>query len=589
MSRFLTVRNRLAGAFFLMILVLVSLTGLYLLEWTERYYVGSISDDLKRESHAIGGLVQGNQTPDSSLIGCVGRDLGHRITIIRADGKVLADSERDYRKMPNHSNRPEFRQAMATDYGTSMRYSATLKTRMLYVATGYGPRNKLSAVVRVSEPLSGVDHVLATIRRTFIVAGLVALLIAAVLSVRLASDITRPIEDISSAARRVEHGDLSARVSGQLQAAAEIKALASTFNSMAEQLQSNIQEVHQQSAQLQAVFDHSDNGLVLIGSDDAVRMINPAACRLLGIDCTTALSKTLIEGTLNHDLAGLVERVRRTGETAALDVDLAAREPRSVHAYVAPVVRPDAQLDILLVLHDVTTLRKLDTVRRDFVANVSHELRTPLASIKAMAETIVLRHASSPAAVPDFAASIVQETDRMTLLADDLLELTRLESKALELNIEPIDLGDLVGDVFSRLRGVAEKRSVSLKCEISPEDIIYSDVRSLGQIVSNLVDNAIKYTPEGGFVSVRLERSTGHIAIRVSDNGIGIPSSDLPRIFERFYRVDKGRSRESGGTGLGLAIVKHLGEQMGGKISVKSELGVGSTFSVILPDNAGRQ
>ncbi len=589
MSRFLTVRWRLAAAFFLVILVLVSLTGLYLLDWTERYYIGSISSDLRRESHAIAGLVANTQTPHSPPIGRIGHDLGHRITIIRSDGTVLADSERDAREMPNHANRPEFRQAMATGYGTSTRYSATLKTRMLYVATAHGPGRAPTAVVRVSEPLSGLDHVLATIQRTFFLAGLIALAAAALLSIRLASGITRPIEEISLAARRVQQGDLNARVPFQPQTAAELDALALTFNSMAEQLQSNIHEINQQSAQLQAVFDHSDNGLVLIGSDDVVRMINPAACRLLGLESSTALAKTLIEGTLNHDLAGLVDRVRRTGEAAALDVDLAAKEPRSVHAYVAPVLRSDDEMDILLVLHDVTALRKIDTIRRDFVANVSHELRTPLASIKAMAETIVLRHASSPAAVPDFASSIVQETDRMTLLAEDLLELTRLETKALEINVQPVDVTSLVGDVLSRLSGVAEKRAVRLLSDLGPGEVVHVDSRPLAQILSNLVDNAIKYTPEGGVVQLHLERSSGHVAIRVVDNGIGIPADDLPRIFERFYRVDKGRSRDSGGTGLGLAIVKHLCEQMGGRISVQSEVGVGSTFSVILPSaNTGR-
>lgn len=583
MNRFLTVRWRLATAFFLVILVLLSVTGAYLLDWTERYYVRATADDLRRESRAVAGFLGTDSGSVPDLVGRIGRDLGHRITVIRCDGVVLGDSERDYRHMPNHSDRPEFRQALATGYGTSTRYSATLRTRMLYVAIPYGPKTKSAGVVRVSEPLSGLDHIMARIQATFLLAGLVALLAAAVLSLKLASSITRPIEGIASAARKLELGKLDARVPPQPKSAGELASLAYAFNSMAEKLQANLDEINQQSAQMQAVFDHSDNGLVLVGSDGKVRMINPAACRMLGVECPGVVWKTLIEGTLSHDLAGLVERVHRTQEPAALDLDLPAKEKRSVHAYVAPVPRPEAGMDVLVVLHDVTALRKLDTIRRDFVANVSHELRTPLASIKAMAETIVLRHSNNPAAAPDFAASIVQEADRMTLLAEDLLDLTRIESEGAQVAVEPVALRGLVDGIFDRLSASAGSKEITLTCDITDDEIVDTNRAALDQILANLVDNAIKYTPESGNVRLSMERLPSHFAIRVSDNGIGIPAEDLPRIFERFYRVDKDRSRQSGGTGLGLAIVKHLCEQMGGSITVKSDNGTGSTFSVVLP------
>ncbi|MCE5200479.1 MAG: ATP-binding protein [Armatimonadota bacterium] len=583
MNRFLTVRWRLAAAFFLVILVLLSLTGLYLLDWTEGYYVRLISNDLRRESQAMAGLVQAAPQDMSDVVTNMGHDLGHRITIIRSNGRVLADSESNFRRMPNHSNRPEFRQALAIGYGTSTRYSATLKTKMLYVATSYGPRRDPSGVVRIAEPLSGLDELMTAIQRTFILAGLAAILAAAALSLKLASGITDPIESIASTARKLAQGDLNARVSAQPKTSGELGELASTFNVMAEQLQSNVDEMNRQSARMQAVFDHTDNGLILVDPEDRIRMINPAACRILGIGCPETIQKTLIEGTLSHDLAGLVERVRRTHEPAALDVDLLTTNERAVHAYVAPVPRPDSVIDVLVVLHDVTSMRKLDTIRRDFVANVSHELRTPLASIKAMAETIMLRHATNPDAVPGFAESIVQEADRMTLLAEDLLDLARIESQRRDAVVESLRLRGVVDGVFDRLTRAAEKKSISLENEVKAEEVIDVESDPLVQILMNLVDNAIKYTPEAGTVKIWADHTPEHIAIRVSDSGIGIPTEDLSRIFERFYRVDKARSRESGGTGLGLAIVKHICEQMGGSISVKSEIGTGSTFSILLP------
>lgn len=587
MALFTSVRWRLAAAFFILILVLVSLTGACLLDWTEGYYTKFISNNLRRESQAIAELarIAPNDVPD--VVVRMGHNLGHRVTVIRADGKVLADSESDFSKMVNHSGRPEFRQAMATGYGKSTRYSATLKTRMLYVATPYGSKRNPGGVVRIAEPLSGLDEIMTMLQRTFLFAGLTAILAAAILSLKLASSITRPIESIASAARKLEQGDFHARVSSLPKTAGEMGMLASTFNSMADQLQNNIDSMNRQSAQMQAVFNHTDNGLVLVSSEGKIRMINPMACRMLDIECSGTIQKTLIECTLNHDLAGLVERVYRNQEPAALDIELSAKNEMIVSAHVIPVLKLDGLIDVLVVLHDITSIRKLDAVRRDFVANVSHELRTPLASIKAMAETIMLRHKSDPAAVPGFAESIVHEADRMTLLAEDLLDLTRIESQRLNINMELLDLGKIVDEVINRLSGAAEKKSINLVSEVSAGEMIESHLDSLTQILFNLVDNAIKYTPEHGTIEVSMERAPGYTTIRVSDNGIGIPVKDQPRIFERFYRVDKDRSRQSGGTGLGLAIVKHLCEQLDGSISVKSEIGTGSTFTVLLPSGQG--
>lgn len=583
---FASVRWRLAGAFFVMILAMLLLTGLYILNWTESYYTKALSNDLWRESRAVAGLMRTAPQDVPGVVSQVGRGLGHRITLIRSDGKVLADSKRDYRRMPNHLDRPEVQQALTTGKGEATRSGPVHRIRMLYVTSSYGAAHKPDGVVRVSEPLSDLDAIIDAIERAFLIAGIVAVLTAALLSIKLASGITNPLESIASAARQLERGDLGARVPTQPKIARELSALASAFNRMTERLENNIDEMSRQSARMQAIFDHTDNGLLLLDSENRVKMINPAACWILDTNdnCPSAVEKMFFEGTLNRDLAGLVERVCRTQEPAALDIESISDNARAVHAYVTPIPRSDDGMDVLIVLHDVTSLWELDTISRDFVANVSHELRTPLASIKAMAETIMIRHAANPAAVPGFAESIVQEADRMTLLAEDLLDLTKIESQRRDITIKPLHLRDIVDEVFERLIGAAaEKITVSLRNEVKAHEIIQADNGSIVQVLLNLVDNAIKYTPDGGDVRVWADHTSGRVAIRVSDTGLGIPAGDIHRVFERFYRVDKARSRQFGGTGLGLAIVKHLCEQMGGSVSVKSKPGAGSTFSVLLP------
>lgn len=584
MLRSLSLRSRLAGAFLLIITLLMSVAGLYLMRWTESHYLKTVTGDLRRESRAVAGFLQDAAPGDvQRLVEAAGRDLGHRITIVTPGGAVIADSEYDPREMPNHGTRPEIRQALDTGFGTSIRYSATLRTRMLYVATAYGPAGNPAGVTRIAEPLSSLHQVMSAIQRTFLLAALAAFVLAALLSLRLTATITAPIRNVALAASKLADGQLTARTTVPKGAAGEVRSLASAFNHMAGQLQASMQEITEQTTRMQTMFEHTDDGLALISSESRIRMINPAACRMIGIDCAQVIGKTVIEGTLNHDLSGLVDRALRTREPATLDIMLSSGNDASVLAYVAPISRPDGDFDALVVLHDLTAVKHLDALRRDFVANVSHELRTPLASIKAMAETIVLRHEADPQIAEQLAESIVRESDRLTLLAQDLIELTETDSGHRELNPEEIMIGSLVDDVFSRLKSTAERKAVTLVSHIPESLAIMTDRDSLCQIVTNLVDNAVRYNRDGGSVTVSTAQDGEFTTITVADTGIGIPEEDLPRVFERFYRVDKARSRASGGTGLGLSIVKHLVESVGGRVSVSSDPGEGTTFAVTLP------
>ncbi len=578
----------MAGASLLIIVLLVGLTGWYLLHWTETHYTAVLTDELLRDGRAIGSMIKDVPPQElPALITQTGCDLGRRITIISHNGRVTADSEGDYRQMLGHADRPEVRQALVSGHGSSERTSSTLRTRMLYVATRYGPENHAVGVVRIAEPLSSVRLATTAIQRTFLLAGLAAFALAALLAVWLASNITAPIQSVASAARRLAAGDLSARAAAIGNPAPEVSALAELFNDMAGQLQTTIEEITEQTARMQTLFERVADGLMLVGPDARIQMINPAACRMLSIDGEHVAGKTVIEGTLSHDLSGLVDRVLRLGEPGALDITLPAPDntETALQAYAEPVPRADGSGDALVLLRDVTSWRRLEAVRRDFVANVSHELRTPLASMRAMAETIQLHPEAGPDIVTGLVQSIVQETDRLNLLASDLLELAETESGQREATPEETALSELVDEVFDTVRPMAERKGIEMVSLVRTGERLVVDRGGLSRILVNLVSNAVSYTPQGGHVTLSTIRQNDGMALNIEDNGIGIPSECLPRVFERFYRVDRARSRESGGTGLGLSIVKHLTELLGGSVSVVSEPGKGTVFTLVLPSS----
>jgi two-component system phosphate regulon sensor histidine kinase PhoR len=327
-----------------------------------------------------------------------------------------------------------------------------------------------------------------------------------------------------------------------------------------------------------------DDGIAVVDASGRMQMVNPAASRLL--DARSAEGKTVIEATLSHQISGLVNRVLRTGDPESLEVRLQTSDRAQADLYAAPLESPDGSLGALIVVHDLSAARRIDSVRRDFVANVSHELRTPLASIRAMAETIVLRGRGDEVIAGDFAGKIIAEADRLTAISEDLLDLAQIESGRRAVRRDEFRISELIDQVMQQLRPPAEQRSDALSAD-APEDLIFhGDREALREILANLVDNAVRHTPPGTKVTVSAGLESDRMSIAVADTGEGIAAAELPRIFERFYRVDKARSRESGGTGLGLSIVKHLCELMGGTVSVRSEIGEGTTFTVSLPLDA---
>jgi two-component system phosphate regulon sensor histidine kinase PhoR len=409
-------------------------------------------------------------------------------------------------------------------------------------------------------------------------------LLALGLTYRLARRVGQALAEISAIARKMAAGELQQRV--PVSPPRELAELGRAFNSMAARVRDIVGQLWQERNKLVTILKKMTDGIVLTDADGRITLLNPAAQRILGLNADAVTGRTLLETTLNYPLHAMLEQAIRDRTEVAdeVRVTLDAARALQLQAYAAPVESETRAAEgAMLVLHDLTELRRLEEVRKQFVANASHELRTPLTAIKMTTETLLLGAKEKPEDRDRFLAMINTETDRLVALVNDLLDLSRIESGAARIHLERVPVRPLLAEVRDEMQSRAEERSQALLMD-APEGLAArADPSALRQILLNLVDNALKYTPTGGRVEINAAPVGDSAQITVRDTGIGIPSADIHRIFERFYRVDKARSRQLGGTGLGLAIVKHLLEAQHGTIAVESELNRGSSFTISLP------
>lgn len=411
-----------------------------------------------------------------------------------------------------------------------------------------------------------------------------AFVLSTILGLRVAERLIRPIEEMTRAAQRMADGDFAQRI--HVDSDDEISQLAGALNHMARTLQDKVHDIQEERRRLQVVLNNMAAGLLLVDARGRVRLANPSARRLLDFN-VDEVGRTPIEVTKNYQLSEAIDRVLKRVEPLRLEMALVHPEDYWLEAFLSPITREDGQLTgVVVLLHDLTEARRVEAARRDFVANVSHELRTPVTSIRGFAETLLDGALEKPGPAREYVEIIGKEAARLERLVEDLLDLARIESRRSERRREEVDLAALVRRVVEKLEPVAERGKVELSA-LLPEDptaaSLQGDDDQLERLLVNLVENGIKYTPAGGRVEVQVAGRDDKVELVVRDTGIGIPAAALPRIFERFYRVDAGRSREKGGTGLGLAIVKHVVEAHNGRISVESREGEGSTFRITLP------
>jgi two-component system phosphate regulon sensor histidine kinase PhoR len=498
----------------------------------------------------------------------LGEELGLRITLIGADGTVLADSAADPATMQNHAGRPEVQAALHGSTGVATRTSATLGDPYLYVALP--PEN--GVIVRVARPLSQLQSRLTRVRATIAGAFSLALLLGLAALLAVSRSLSRPLEEMTAAVSRMTSGDLAARAPAR--GGAEVALLADAFNTMADELGRRLQEFRGDRERLGLILSAMEEGVLLVDSQETVEYSNLSARVLLGHEPQSL--GTIVPQTLRH----IVDGARKSGNPHEAEMEI-GQPLRVVRASAIPVGSGGHGGTVLLVLRDVTEARRVEAMRRDFVANASHELKTPVAAIRAAAETIRQAVHDDPEGARRFADRLLGDATRLSRIVGDLLDLSRLEAERSPRDRVRLDL--IAAEEAERFMFPAEANNLQLEVSTDTPVAVLGSASSLALLVRNLLDNAIRYTRPSGRINLTVFRRGGDAVLEVADTGMGIPSRHLPRIFERFYRVDPARSRETGGTGLGLAIVKHVAEIHDGRVEARSVLGAGSTLTVRLP------
>jgi len=507
-----------------------------------------------------------------------------RITVIQPDGVVVGDTERDPGTMDNHGDRPEVRAALRGVRGWEIRRSDTLEEDMMYVAIASRREGRVVAVVRAAVPLGTLESTLRAMYLRVGVGGVVAVGVAGVLCWIAARRITGPLEALRRGVASFGRGRFERPL--RVPNSEEIGALADAMNEMAASLEKRMKTIAEQRQELEAVFDAMSEGVLAVDLEERVTHLNRSAERLLGTTASVARGRFIQEVARNPDLQAFVRRTLASDAPIEGDITWQGSEDRYFKARGGPL-RDSAAIKTgsLVVLSEVTRLYRLQRVRRDFVANASHEMQTPITSIYGYAETLLDRESRTDDLIEKAAQAIVRQAGRLSALVDDLLELSRIEKQAdakeVPLGLTPVR--EVLEAAVETCRAVAADRGVSIEIACPPDIKASLNPELLERAIVNLIDNATKYSEGGREVRVEAEMTADGVVIRVRDQGCGISREHLPRLFERFYRVDKARSRALGGTGLGLAIVKHIVLAHGGRVTAESTVGQGSVFSISLP------
>ncbi len=507
--------------------------------------------------------------------------LGARVTLIGPEGLVLADSRRDPGAMASHADRPEWQAAVREGQGTAVRLSPTLDMEMVYAAVraeGADP----DCVVRLALPLDSVRLASRHLRRGALVAFAVAAGSFLLLAGWLASALTAPVRRLVEVARRVGEGDLEARA--PTGGAGELRELAEAFNGAVSRLGDVLGSSERAARRYAAILEQMGDAVVIVDDQRRIELINHAFGRVFGRLRGQTEGKYLDEVALNYDLSELMGRALAQGTVQRGEVRVLHPQTRTLVGVATPLLAEDDRtVGAVGLLRDVSEIARVEEVRREFVANASHELRTPAASIRALAEALESGALEDPERAVRFVRQIVEASDRLTRILDDMLVLTRVERGQELLRREWLPAAAACREALGRVEHAASRGAVELTCEVGCADRVYADPGSLQTMLVNLLDNAVKYTPSGGRVVLRGREAPGGYELSVEDTGPGIPEEEQERVFERFYRVDRARDRATGGTGLGLSIVKHTAEAHGGSVTLRSSLGEGSTFTVFLP------
>lgn len=529
-----------------------------------------------------------NQVEDLSLLierlESTAEVINERVTLIDMEGEVVFDSHTDASTLENHLDRPEVNAALTEGIsGKDIRSSESTGHQLYYVAQPLtSEAGERAGVLRLSKPIEEMEEVVSQVRWYLLLFVIVSLVIAVLFTVYWTREISRPIGEIGRVAKKISNQQFDSRYTDH--SYEEIDDLGQTVNDLAENLESQMQEISQNDEQMRELINHLVIGVMLLDHDRNVQIVNPAMNEILEEDLYGGIGRPYMEVIKSYGLTTLIEEAYKTNSTQNDEISMFEMKNKILDANVVPIAGDNPrEFNLIVLLYDITEIRRLEKVRTDFVANASHELRTPVTALKGFTETLLDGAMEEKEILVEFLNIMHKESIRLDSMVRDILQLSKLEHRKVQMDIERIALKDVVESAFQIVRQKAETKEISLQLiEKTPVEID-GDENLLKQILLNLVNNAVTYTPEKGYVKVSLETEGEEAVIQVEDSGMGIPEDEQSRVFERFYRVDKARSRNAGGTGLGLSIVKYLVENFNGSISLESHIGLGSVFTVRLP------
>ncbi|MEJ2701166.1 MAG: ATP-binding protein [Sedimentisphaerales bacterium] len=580
---------QLYPAYLLITVAALVVITLYLSRLLPAFYYDQVTDGLQARARLIEQqVVPSLEANDFQRLEEMAKQLGTRsstrITIILPDGRVVADSDENPAIMENHGNRPEFREALAEGLGRSLRFSGTLDQSMMYLALPIEEQGHVLAVLRTAIPATAIDENLRHIYHNIVLCVVIVAIAAAGVSLVLSRKISRPIAQMKETAQRFASGRFELRVPIPKQV--ELAELAQSLNEMARQLQERIETITRQRNEVEAILSSMTEGVLAVDVGGRIVSINRAAAKFLNTDPTRAKGRTVEEVVRNTDFQEFIHGIVNEERPSQTEMVLSGQKDRIVRLNGTALT--DSKNDksgAVIVISDMTRMRRLEDVRRDFVANVSHELRTPITSIKGFAETLLEGAFKEPEKAERFLQIIAKHSDRLNAIVEDLLSLSSLEeaSQARKITFESAPIRPVLDSVVAMSTIKAEDKDIAVELDCDDQTHAKINTVLLEQAVLNLVDNAIKYSEPKSRVRIEVRKEDETIAIAVRDSGSGIPREHQSRIFERFYVVDKSRSRKLGGTGLGLAIVKHIAEVHGGYVTLQSSPGIGSTFTIHLP------
>ena len=580
---------QLYPSYLLITLISLLAVSLFASSAFRRFFLERTAADLKSMAHLLEKQIEYFISPldemsVDSICKSAGRKLSTRITVILPSGKVVGDSEEAPESMDNHADRFEVAEALLGNVGTSTRYSSTLRQDMMYVAIPLEKNNDVIAALRTSIPVTSIYDELRSIQIQIGFGGLLIALFAAGVSLFISKRISKPIEEMKKGAERFARGDLNYRMPAS--DTEEMRGLAEAMNQMAAQLDDRIKTVIKQRNELEAVLSSMKEGVIAVDIDEIIISINHSAASMFKSRSSDLEQRSIQEVIRNSELQKIIKKAISSGEHSEGDVVLYQDKEIILNVQTTSLLDEGENfIGILAVLNDVTQLRHLENMRKEFVSNVSHEIKTPLTAIKGFVETLSQGAMENPDEAKRFLNIIEKHVNRLVSIIEDLMHLSVIEQrdKSEGIKLEKGHIGSVIKTAIQVCQAKAESKKIKVNL-ICHEDISTKiDTQLLEQAAVNLLDNAIKYSEEGGLVQIEAISTESEVCISFKDYGIGIPKEHLPRLFERFYRVDKARSRKLGGTGLGLAIVKHIIQTHGGYVTVESNPGEGSNFIIHLP------